>query len=162
MPVLGSKNASSILQEADRLIDKIPTSSPFYMKAMSIRSLMDQINETDLEELENLKQTLNQTVTEEEKARARSFLFLVLGVSAMAIGFALLQKLRQVDEEILNYLASQDRLLTTNQIAESLNRSWATTQSHLLEMVSRGLVDHLEIGNCHAWRLNERGKRFLK
>lgn len=161
-----SERANVILNQTDQLINQISSSSPSYMKLVSIRSLMEEIieegvNETELRRLEGLKETVNETVVDENRARAKTFFLLIFGASTVAFALALLQKLRKVDGEILDHLENNNKLLTTNQIAESLNRSWATVQSHLLKMLSDGVVEHTRVGNVHGWKLNKKG-RFLE
>lgn len=168
-PVQGTpqKKAETILNQTDDLISRTTPSSPSYMKLTSMRSLMenmieDGVNEKELKKLEELEETINETIIREERARAKSMFLLIFGVSSVIVALALLTKLKSVDGEILNHLNGKKQVLTTNQIAESLDRSWATVQSHLLQMLSKGMVNHLRVGQNHGWQINKKGRGFIE
>ena len=63
-----------------------------------------------------------------------------------------------IDRAILEYLAEQDWLVTTEMVSKRLGISWNTAQTHLYKLMAEGKVKGRKIGRQNQWMLSREVK----
>ena len=67
----------------------------------------------------------------------------------------------QTDTRILKFLHKEDWPVTTEMVAEELDRSWNTAQIHLYKLLAERLIKGKRVGRQNQWMITDLGRKKI-